>query len=729
MSVAAYKAANVGRIFLSRGVSLDITLPFPVEFSLAGKVATLTLRRNHTLPTPVFQVSSAGASGDIVVSGQEVRIAIGADTISDLDGVTRYASVRESLSGVDFGITVGVIGSPNASYIVQGRFEYDDTEGVIQDSSLCDLSITFADGLILPVTFSSVLSVEGGEGLVDSVAGLSSDVDGDDLKQALALDQVDNTADDDKPISEATHLALLGKAASSALSGHVSDQSNPHSVNAGDVGLDNVDNTADADKAISEATQLALAEKVDGTALATVATTGKYLDLIERPTLGSAATQNVEAFASAAQGNTADNALQPGANVSQLVNDAGYTDDLTGAEIKVAYEAEANTNAFTDSLLAKLGAIDAAHYGSPLQGIADLTALPESGIVDKERRYVEDEISDYFYDTTAVSGDEAPYDQTGGTGFWRKVAVGGETSASIKTKYEANADTNAFTDSHHSKLGDIEDSADVTDAANVAAAGALMESEVTNIAQVKAFDSSDYATAAQGTDARTPTNHAGSHTYGSDVIRDATNALKGLATATQITALEAATQAISNLAIGTDVQAFSQILDDIAAITGQSTSDVISWDGANWIATASSGGGSELRTSALAAIALTDDNNGKTLYTTSGSDVTITVPSTLPDGFTLTVIQGGDGRVTFVAGAGATLDGYLATLSSGGRYSRASIVWTAAATYHLTFSGDHIRSDTSTTTGASSITNVVSLSQTNYDAIMTPDAATLYVIV
>lgn len=44
----------------------------------------------------------------------------------------------------------------------------------------------------------------------------------------------------------------------------------------------------------------------------------------------------------------------------------------------------------------------------------------------------------------------------------------------------------------------VEDNADVTDTANVTAAGALMDSEVTNLAQVKAFDSTDYATAAQG---------------------------------------------------------------------------------------------------------------------------------------------------------------------------------------------------------------------------------------
>ncbi len=51
------------------------------------------------------------------------------------------------------------------------------------------------------------------------------------------------------------------------------------------------------------------------------------------------------------------------------------------------------------------------------------------------------------------------------------------------------------------KLDLIEASADVTDTVNVTSAGALMDSEVTNLAQVKAFDSADYATAAQGTTA------------------------------------------------------------------------------------------------------------------------------------------------------------------------------------------------------------------------------------
>ena len=55
----------------------------------------------------------------------------------------------------------------------------------------------------------------------------------------------------------------------------------------------------------------------------------------------------------------------------------------------------------------------------------------------------------------------------------------------------------------------VEDNADVTDTTNVTAAGALMDSEVTNLDQVKAFDSSDYATAAQGTKADAALPRAG----------------------------------------------------------------------------------------------------------------------------------------------------------------------------------------------------------------------------
>ena len=105
--------------------------------------------------------------------------------------------------------------------------------------------------------------------------------------------------------------------------------------------------------------------------------------------------------------------------------EASATADQTGAEIKAAYELEAN--AFTDAQFTKLAGIE-----------------------------------------TAATADQ--------------------TAGEIKTAYESNADTNAFTDADHTKLDGIEASADVTDATNVTAAGALMDSELTSEASVKALN-------------------------------------------------------------------------------------------------------------------------------------------------------------------------------------------------------------------------------------------------
>jgi len=107
--------------------------------------------------------------------------------------------------------------------------------------------------------------------------------------------------------------------------------------------------------------------------------------------------------------------------------EANATADQTDAEIKTAYENNADTNAFTDADHSKLDAIEAS----------------------------------------------ATADQTG---------------AEIKSLYEAEANTNAFTDADHSKLDAIEANADVTDTSNVTDAGALMDTELTNLSAVKALD-------------------------------------------------------------------------------------------------------------------------------------------------------------------------------------------------------------------------------------------------
>ena len=59
------------------------------------------------------------------------------------------------------------------------------------------------------------------------------------------------------------------------------------------------------------------------------------------------------------------------------------------------------------------------------------------------------------------------------------------SSAQVVSLVESGTDSNTFTDADHSKLDAIEAAADVTDTTNVTAAGALMDSELAEIATVK----------------------------------------------------------------------------------------------------------------------------------------------------------------------------------------------------------------------------------------------------
>jgi len=109
--------------------------------------------------------------------------------------------------------------------------------------------------------------------------------------------------------------------------------------------------------------------------------------------------------------------------------EASATADQSNAEIRTAVEAATDSNVFTDSDHSKLNAIEAS-------------------------------------------------------------ATADQSNAEIVAAVEAGSDSNTFTDADHSKLNAIEASADVTDTANVTSAGALMDSELTSIANVKALDQS-----------------------------------------------------------------------------------------------------------------------------------------------------------------------------------------------------------------------------------------------
>jgi hypothetical protein len=73
------------------------------------------------------------------------------------------------------------------------------------------------------------------------------------------------------------------------------------------------------------------------------------------------------------------------------------------------------------------------------------------------------------------------------------LATADQTDAEIRAAVEAATDSNVFTDADHSKLDAIEATADVTDATNVAAAGAVMESDATTAAMSFVIDEDNMA--------------------------------------------------------------------------------------------------------------------------------------------------------------------------------------------------------------------------------------------
>lgn len=82
--------------------------------------------------------------------------------------------------------------------------------------------------------------------------------------------------------------------------------------------------------------QSALDAKADASSLATVATSGAYGDLSGRPTLGTAAATDSTAYATAAQGATADSAVQPG-DLATVATSGAYG-DLSGRPSILAWE-------------------------------------------------------------------------------------------------------------------------------------------------------------------------------------------------------------------------------------------------------------------------------------------------------------------------------------------------------------------------------------------------------
>ena len=215
------------------------------------------------------------------------------------------------------------------------------------------------------------------------------------------------------------------------------------------------------------------------------------------------------AYATAAQGVKADSAQQPpieGAFVD------GDKTKLDGIEALADVTDTANVSAAGALMesevtnLAQVKAFDSSAYATAAQGVkADSAQQPpiEGAFVDGDKTKLDgiEALADVT-NTANVSAAGALMESEV-TNLAQVKAF--DSSAYATAAQGVKADSaqqppveGAFVDGDKTKLDGIEALADVTNTANVSAAGALMESEVTNLAQVKAFDSSAYATAAQG---------------------------------------------------------------------------------------------------------------------------------------------------------------------------------------------------------------------------------------
>jgi len=134
------------------------------------------------------------------------------------------------------------------------------------------------------------------------------------------------------------------------------------------------------------------------------------------------------------------------------------TADQTGAEIKTAYESQANTNAFTDSEKSLLATVSSGAEANTVDSVNTQT-----GAVVLDADDISDSTTTNKFTTALDISKLANIEEN---------ATADQTAEEIKTAYESNSDTNVFTDTEKTKLSGIAPGADVTDSTTVSAAGA-----------------------------------------------------------------------------------------------------------------------------------------------------------------------------------------------------------------------------------------------------------------
>jgi len=271
--------------------SIRVVIQKPVNTSLLGVQTVMGAIVDNTDPqNPVIINTSGTNTGDETTGTIQSKRPLktvnfqsleGSGDIEILGGVTSVNTQTGDvvLTGEDIETSAGSGFTVNGAIVtVQGEVVILQTETLAQQIEIDDLttSVSTNEGSILDNNANIGTNTTN----LDSHVGDSSNPHQVTSLQ-IGLENVDNTSDLDKPISNDTQSAIdstNGEVSNNTtnitdnsnniqtnntnISNHVGDSNNPHGVTSSQLGLENVDNTSDLDKPISNDTQTALDDKV-----------------------------------------------------------------------------------------------------------------------------------------------------------------------------------------------------------------------------------------------------------------------------------------------------------------------------------------------------------------------------------------------------------------------------------------------------------------------------------
>ena len=473
-------------------VGIDGSTASPVNKILQGTtVPNLTGNdyNTHVDGIPFFDTDNAKLYILNKAGNVEVTAAAAAGTISGSGQVVLQSADKTGFTGATSITTLGTIatGVWNGTAIANANLAND---GITIDGA--DISL---GGSVTTLQLGSSSSTALAGDTTTISGGQASAITANTAKTGITSTQAGHITANNAKISyssaASTKLATIEEGAEVNVVDSVAGKTGAISLVKGDVGLGNVDNESKATMFSAAAltgnsTAVTQADNDNSTKIATTA----YVQREVSDLLGGAPAAFdtlLEISASIANGDSdvvslttvVGGKLQKDQNLSDLSN-AGT------ARTNLGVDAAGTDNSTNVTLAGSLDYLTISGQAITLGAITndDLAGSIANGKLSN---------SSITIDGSAISlGGSVTTLQLGTSS---STALAGDTttiSGGQASAITANTAKISYSSAASTKLGTIEESADVTDTANVTAAGALMDSEVTNLAAVKAFDGSDY---------------------------------------------------------------------------------------------------------------------------------------------------------------------------------------------------------------------------------------------